>query len=718
MTNPYHLRRALDGDYTTSWETPSPSHPHPCQANHWLRVRLIGDGGTVERETSVYTRFLRIHVKPNRVSQLGGAEIHVKMVSDDATTDGSNSTRCAIIPTLTSTSREIVTVAANHAYMDIACNATGHYLSLIQPAAVCGMEILELEVVGRRHACTSCAAGSYEDQTGSTACKSCPWAWEAATPSFKTTSATASTSISDCRCDRGLTGIAARSAIWLLTQDHPRHRPALRIAGHNTSIIFNSSVASFLHAPSGTTGSLTSLPRAFRPSSSGLTVALNIKLRGNSTRSTNQSILDFGDGNAMRVVFSAERAALSGALAVRITQGGTTACSLTSSNETVVAGEWMKIVIQYDPNSTSMSLSKDGIMVAGPAACSGAPRDGNVTSIFLGKGKLEEGLGYLDGEIALLHVADRVLEDLSHLCTHMCNRGTNGNVTNASACAAAGTNGSSTRACSALQSSTKVSRTLLQIHKADKAVDGLLLTSAQSLVETTPWWRLDLQQVRFVASVRIQGIFDNHRHEPAGQFEIRVGRWPQWQSNAACASGLAPTSPQDVVDVVCHAEGRYVFIVAPGTDRSFSLYHVDVLGLRTGIDSNANGVVKEGEDCLGGCSGRQGHCEWCGSGMCCRKGWHDTSTGCDGSLGDDGKHVCVPAPSFSAVLFPNCTSCLEGTYKDSAGSEVCTLCDGGKYSTVQGSKELSECESCQAGKMQSLFALLIQARLLPAAVLL
>lgn len=54
------------------------------------------------------------------------------------------------------------------------------------------------------------------------------------------------------------------------------------------------------------------------------------------------------------------------------------------------------------------------------------------------------------------------------------------------------------------------------------------------------------------------------------------------------------------------------------------------------------GVENEGQDCWGGCAGRQGICSWCGPfGMCCRFGWSDTSNGCDGSIGVQGRGVCV-----------------------------------------------------------------------------
>jgi len=49
-----------------------------------------------------------------------------------------------------------------------------------------------------------------------------------------------------------------------------------------------------------------------------------------------------------------------------------------------------------------------------------------------------------------------------------------------------------------------------------------------------------------------------------------------------------------------------------------------------------------GTACWNECGKQQGPCSFCGTGSCCRKGWHDTSNGCDGSSGIDGRgHVCV-----------------------------------------------------------------------------
>ena len=61
-------------------------------------------------------------------------------------------------------------------------------------------------------------------------------------------------------------------------------------------------------------------------------------------------------------------------------------------------------------------------------------------------------------------------------------------------------------------------------------------------------------------------------------------------------------------------------------------------------------LLNAGKDCWGGCGRRQGPCDWCGSGLCCRKGWWDTRNGCDGSIGEDGKgHVCAPVPNLNEL---------------------------------------------------------------------
>ena len=60
------------------------------------------------------------------------------------------------------------------------------------------------------------------------------------------------------------------------------------------------------------------------------------------------------------------------------------------------------------------------------------------------------------------------------------------------------------------------------------------------------------------------------------------------------------------------------------------------------------GLLREGEKCWDACNGRQGPCDFCGNGLCCRKDYSDQSNGCFSTagvwVGGDGSHVCVAPP--------------------------------------------------------------------------
>jgi hypothetical protein len=65
-------------------------------------------------------------------------------------------------------------------------------------------------------------------------------------------------------------------------------------------------------------------------------------------------------------------------------------------------------------------------------------------------------------------------------------------------------------------------------------------------------------------------------------------------------------------------------------------------GSAAGFFWSLEGLKNAGEDCWDACDKNQGPCSWCGTGICCRYGWRDTSNGCDGTVGIQGKrHVCV-----------------------------------------------------------------------------
>ena len=60
------------------------------------------------------------------------------------------------------------------------------------------------------------------------------------------------------------------------------------------------------------------------------------------------------------------------------------------------------------------------------------------------------------------------------------------------------------------------------------------------------------------------------------------------------------------------------------------------------------GLKNKGKDCWKHCCGRQGRClNYCGTGLCCRYGYKDISSGCDGLMGLETKgHVCWGNPNY------------------------------------------------------------------------
>ena len=59
-------------------------------------------------------------------------------------------------------------------------------------------------------------------------------------------------------------------------------------------------------------------------------------------------------------------------------------------------------------------------------------------------------------------------------------------------------------------------------------------------------------------------------------------------------------------------------------------------------------LLNAGVDCWNQCSKKQGPCNFCGTGLCCRYGW--TGNGCEGSHGipDVPGHVCVNRGIFTS----------------------------------------------------------------------
>ena len=140
----------------------------------------------------------------------------------------------------------------------------------------------------------------------------------------------------------------------------------------------------------------------------------------------------------------------------------------------------------------------------------------------------------------------------------------------------------------------------------------------------------------------------------------------------------------------------------------------------TGHAVNVSDLQNPGDDCWDGCNRQQGRCSWCGTGMCCRHNWQNTSNGCSGVLGIPGRgHVCVNADgSLNSTEDGGgfvCAACDAGKYKATVGSTLCLQCPPGKYSedaaatactdcalgtylTSTGSNGSAACTPCSRGK--------------------
>lgn len=216
-------------------------------------------------------------------------------------------------------------------------------------------------------------------------------------------------------------------------------------------------------------------------------------------------------------------------------------------------------------------LRKNGRIVGGPTVCEGAVHDREVTISYVGKSRFSTDASF-HGEISRLFIADEIIGNRARACTVNNARGEG-------------------PACNAMQSSTWTADSGTQYFRdqrisgvggfdglAANAVDGSTGTCSQSWREGWPWWRVDLEVPRLITSVRVFGRTDCCHYELQG-FEVRVGNWPTWDNNPVCERDVRAPADATGVDVMCQAEGRYVFVVLPGANRSLALCEVEVNGL-------------------------------------------------------------------------------------------------------------------------------------------
>ena len=561
--------KTIDGDFTGHWST-SCSSGGSCLAKNWMRIKL----NNMPDDTRIYLRSVRIYYDSNHFGGLVGAEVRVG--NGESFSDGDH-TVCATIQE----SSQSNLFSGTHRYLDLACKATGNYIFLVQPNPKC-LTLSELEVVGIRHGCTKCAADFYSDRAGSTSCSSCPWAWDENAP-WRATSGEMTDTTGGCVCRKGYLGRAGG-----LFQHNESFRPILN---GSSAVHFNRSKTQFLfkdwHLDLPHPRAVPHRRLIRLQSAGGLTIVARVKFSG--IPGYGESVVSLSNEMDSFAVVLARHHASS-----RI-WFGVDACSVQSGAGVIIQEEWMTLLAEYNSATNNVTLYKDGSIIAGPTPCTQAPRDRQVSNTFVGKSNIDSH-AYFNGQIQDMYVA---VELLRNNMTRICNR-SESNMYEAN--------------CSTLQSSTWTAEAGNQYFRdqgirgvegspsadAANAVDGRVGTCSQTWRESWPWWRVDLEDQRLVVSLRVYGRTDCCQGELEG-FEVRVGNWPTWEQNSVCATGQrAPTNGQRM-DVLCQAEGRYVFVVLPGINRTLVLCDVEVIGLSNAASSTViNGLIPRCTSCISG----------------------------------------------------------------------------------------------------------------------
>ena len=251
----------------------------------------------------------------------------------------------------------------------------------------------------------------------------------------------------------------------------------------------------------------------------------------------------------------------------------------------------MTVRVEYVSSTNRILLRKDDVEIAA-GNCTAAPSDRQIKVSYVGRSRFWND-DYFGGEMRELFVADEVMRNLARGCS----------LHNQSA---------DDPACLTLQSTTWTPVVGTQKYRdqmlstiggaeecAELAVDGDVNTCSQTWRETGPWWRVDLEVPRLVVSVRVYGRVDCCQDELEG-FRIYVGNWQAWDRNPPCSVNIAAPKDTGWVDVLCQAEGRFVFIVVPGTNRSLALCEVEVNGLSNNASTAVSGILPNCTSCLPG----------------------------------------------------------------------------------------------------------------------
>jgi hypothetical protein len=278
--------------------------------------------------------------------------------------------------------------------------------------------------------------------------------------------------------------------------------------------------------------------------------------------------------------------------------------------------------------------------------------------------------------------------------------------------------------CASQQSSTDAGQAAARAVDGDNSTDIAAGSCTHtSGAESSPWWMVDLGQVRAVSAVKIWGRSDCCSERLQG-FDVRIGSSASSYSAATvCFTG--GTAPQ--ASPSCGARPYDGTWCGQQGSKFYTIEDCDGDGIVDHVcrdDQGQIGVIQSSNQCAdswpgGVCSAVPGQASqaspYTAQVDCARSGQYlyiglpdssDALTLCEVEV-YEACYAC-PALSTSPANATNCTCnagssgpdggactpCSSGTYKTVSGSEACTSCPAGTYQGVAGS---SQCLMCSQG---------------------
>eukprot|EP00961_Rhodomonas_salina_P163829 2206372-Rhodomonas_salina.1 len=97
-----------------------------------------------------------------------------------------------------------------------------------------------------------------------------------------------------------------------------------------------------------------------------------------------------------------------------------------------------------------------------------------------------------------------------------------------------------------------------------------MLTGAQE----NPWWRVDLETIKEISSVKIYGR--NANQDWMAGYKILVSNTPDITQAVECYAAVSGVAPPQAGHVACQASGQYLWIQTFGSGKYVQICEVEV----------------------------------------------------------------------------------------------------------------------------------------------